>query len=122
MGRRKAIQATRTQMNTKISLSLVTNGVFGLRNDVVHHLLIPHFFVWFVEWSELIHHYLIPHSYLFSTHMWNGVIPLNLRNKSMMHHFILDKVIHQTKHLISVWSDFELGRGFDLLFVSWSEI
>jgi hypothetical protein len=40
----------------------VLNGVFGLRNDVVHHLLTPHFFVWFVEWSELIHHHLIPHS------------------------------------------------------------
>jgi transposase InsO family protein len=38
------------------------NGVFGLRNDIVHHLLTPHFFVWFVEWSELIHHHLIPHS------------------------------------------------------------
>jgi hypothetical protein len=37
-----------------------TNGVFGLRNDVVHRLLTPHFFVWFVEWSELIHHHLIP--------------------------------------------------------------
>jgi hypothetical protein len=30
-----------------------------LRNEVVHHLLTPHFFVWFVEWSELIHHHLI---------------------------------------------------------------
>jgi hypothetical protein len=29
---------------------------------VVHHLLSPHFFVWFVEYSELIHHNLIPHS------------------------------------------------------------
>jgi hypothetical protein len=28
---------------------LITNGVFGLRNDIVHHLLTPHFFVWFVE-------------------------------------------------------------------------
>jgi hypothetical protein len=37
-------------------------GVFGLRNDTVHHLLTLHFFVWFVEWSELIHHHLIPHS------------------------------------------------------------
>jgi hypothetical protein len=35
-----------------------------------------------------------------STNMWNGVIPLNLRNGPMIHHFILDKVIHQTKHLI----------------------
>jgi hypothetical protein len=37
------------------------NGVFGLRN-VVHHLLSPHFFVWFVEWSELIYHHLIHNS------------------------------------------------------------
>jgi hypothetical protein len=43
-------------------LVLFINGVFGLRNDVVHHLLTPHFFVWFVEWSELIHHHLIHHS------------------------------------------------------------
>jgi hypothetical protein len=34
--------------------------------------------------------------------MWNGVIPPNLRNGPMMHHFILDIVIHQTKHLINV--------------------
>jgi hypothetical protein len=25
-----------------------TNGVFGLRNDILHHLLTHHFFVWFV--------------------------------------------------------------------------
>jgi hypothetical protein len=37
-------------------------GVFGLRNDVVYHLLTPHFFVWFMEWSELIYHHLIPYS------------------------------------------------------------
>jgi hypothetical protein len=37
-------------------------GVFGLRNYIVHHLLTPHFFVWFVEWSELIHHHLNPYS------------------------------------------------------------
>jgi hypothetical protein len=36
-------------------------GAFGLRNDITYHLLTPHFFVWFVEWSELIHHHLIPH-------------------------------------------------------------
>jgi hypothetical protein len=41
---------------------VLTNRVFGLMNDIVHHLLTPHFFVWFVEWSELIHHHLIPHS------------------------------------------------------------
>jgi hypothetical protein len=36
--------------------------VFGLRIELVHHLLIPHFFVWFVEWNVLIHHHPIPHS------------------------------------------------------------
>jgi hypothetical protein len=41
---------------------LNSNGVFGLRNDIVHHLLTPHFFVWFVELNELINHHLIPHS------------------------------------------------------------
>jgi hypothetical protein len=79
-----------------VSLYQIMNGVFGLRNDIVHHLLTPHFFVWFVELSELIHHHLIPHSFSFSTNMWNGVIPPNLRNEPMMHHFILDRVIHQT--------------------------
>jgi hypothetical protein len=37
-------------------------SVFGLRDELVHHLLTPHFFVWFVDWNELIHHHLIPHS------------------------------------------------------------
>jgi hypothetical protein len=36
--------------------------VFGLRNELVHHLPTPQIFVWFVEWNELIHHHLIPHS------------------------------------------------------------
>jgi hypothetical protein len=77
---------------------LNTNKLFGLRNDLVHRLLTPHFFVWFVEWIELIHHHLIPYSYLVSTNMRNGVIPPNLRNGPMMHHHILDEVIPQTKH------------------------
>jgi hypothetical protein len=51
-----------------------------------------------VEWIELIHHHLIPYSYLVSTNMRNEVIPTNLRNGPMMHHYILDKVILQTKH------------------------
>jgi hypothetical protein len=38
--------------------------VFGLRNELTHHFLTPHFFVWFIEWNELIHHQLNPHSYL----------------------------------------------------------
>jgi hypothetical protein len=29
----------------------------------------------------------------------------------MMHHFILDRVIHQTKHLISVWFESLLGHS-----------
>jgi hypothetical protein len=33
---------------------LVIYKLFGLRNDLVHRLLTPHFFVWFVEWIELI--------------------------------------------------------------------
>jgi hypothetical protein len=28
---------------------LVTYKLFGLRDELVHHLLTPHFFVWFVE-------------------------------------------------------------------------
>jgi hypothetical protein len=78
-----------------------TNKLFGLRNDLVHRLLTPHFFVWFVEWIELIHHHLIPYSYLVSTNMRNEVIPPNLRNGPMMHHYILDEVIPQTKHTLS---------------------
>jgi hypothetical protein len=76
----------------------IINKLFGLRNDLVHRLLTPHFFVWFVEWIKLIHHHLIPYSYLVSTNMRNEVIPSNLRNGPMMHHHILDEVIPQTKH------------------------
>jgi hypothetical protein len=39
-----------------------TYRLFGLRIDLVHHLLTPHFFIWFVEWNELIYHHLIPYS------------------------------------------------------------
>jgi hypothetical protein len=35
--------------------------MFGLINKLVHHLLTPHFFVWFFKWNELIHHHLIFH-------------------------------------------------------------
>jgi hypothetical protein len=41
---------------------LGTTGVFGLRNEIVNHILTPQFFVWFVEQSELIHHHLISQS------------------------------------------------------------
>jgi hypothetical protein len=75
--------------------------LFGLRNNLIHRLLTPHFFVWFVEWIELIHHHLIPYSYLVSTNMRNEVIPPNLRNELMMHHYNLDEMIPQTKHPLS---------------------
>jgi hypothetical protein len=42
--------------------SFIRVDMFGLRNELVHHLLTPHFFVWFVKWNELIHHHLIPNS------------------------------------------------------------
>jgi hypothetical protein len=41
---------------------LEINRLFGLRIELVHHLLTPYFFVWFVEWNESIHHYLITYS------------------------------------------------------------
>jgi hypothetical protein len=69
-----------------------------LRNNLVHRLLTPQFFVWFAEWIELIHHHLIPYNYLVSTNTRNEVITPNLRNEPMMHHHILDEVIPQTKH------------------------
>jgi hypothetical protein len=37
--------------NNTISLSLVTNRVFGLRNKLVHYHFTLHFFVCFVEWN-----------------------------------------------------------------------
>jgi hypothetical protein len=51
-----------------------------------------------VKWIELIHHHLIPYNYLVSTNMRNEVIPPNLRNGPMIYHYILDKMIPQTKH------------------------
>jgi hypothetical protein len=45
---------------TPMSSLYITYGVFGLRNEMVHHLLIPDFFfVWFVEWNRLMHRHLI---------------------------------------------------------------
>jgi hypothetical protein len=83
-----------------VGLAVLCFKVFGLKNELVHHLLTSHFFVWFVKWIELIHHHLIPYSYLVSTNVRNEVIPPNLRNGHMMHHHILDGVIPQTKHSI----------------------
>jgi hypothetical protein len=54
--------------------------VFGSRNGIVHHLLTPHFFVWFVEWNELIHHHYISHKLITSNNMRNEFIPPNLWN------------------------------------------
>jgi hypothetical protein len=64
-----------------------------------------------VEWIELIHHHLIPYSYLVSTNMRNEVIPPNLRNGPMMHHYILDEMIPQTKHLLTIGrsTSYDLG-------------
>jgi hypothetical protein len=42
--------------------NIIISRVFGLRIEIVHHLLTPHLFVWFVEWNVLIHHHLIPRS------------------------------------------------------------
>jgi len=49
-------------------------GVFGLRNEVIHLLLTPHFCIWFVEWNELIYHHLIPHKLIISICMRNELI------------------------------------------------
>jgi hypothetical protein len=39
--------------------------------------------------------------------MKNEVILLNLRDRLIIHHLILDRVISQTKHIISVAIDYE---------------
>jgi len=68
--------------------------LFGLRSELVHHLLNPNFFVWFVEWNGLIHHRLIAHKLIISTSMrieeWSHSTKFeewtHLRNGLMMHH------------------------------------
>jgi hypothetical protein len=84
---------TQSVADTKCLKPLTVYKLFGSRNELVHHLLTPYFFVWFVECIELIYHHSIPYSYLVSTNIRNKVIPPNLRNGSMMHHHILDGVI-----------------------------
>jgi hypothetical protein len=52
-------------------------NVFGLRNEVVHHLFTLHFLVWFVEWNELLHHHFIPHRLIISNNVrnvWNELM------------------------------------------------
>jgi hypothetical protein len=80
----------------------IFSKVFGLMNELVHHLLTAHFFVWFMKWNELIHYYLI--SIISCTNMRNDVIPSNLRNGFLMHHSILDGVVSQTKHPLDFFS------------------
>lgn len=68
---------------------------------VVHHFLITlNFFIQFVGWNELIHRHLIPHSLLVNTNIRNRIISSNLRNRFMMHHPMLNRVISQTKHSV----------------------
>jgi hypothetical protein len=57
---------------------IVIKRVFGLRNEVIHLLLTPHFFIWFVEYNGLIHHHHIPHKLIISIYMRSGLIPPNL--------------------------------------------
>jgi hypothetical protein len=57
---RPALHALGKEKERKKNLDIYR--LFGLRNELVHHLLTPNFFVWFVEWNELIHYHLIPHS------------------------------------------------------------
>ena len=65
-----------------------SSSVFGSWNEVVYRHLTVHFFVWFVGWNELIYHHLIPRTLIISTRIKNEVIPINLRNKLMMHHLL----------------------------------
>jgi hypothetical protein len=66
--------------------------------EVVHSLLISHF--WFSLWNRIswciITSFLT--SYNISTRVRCGVIPPNLRNELMMHQLIYDGVAPQTKH------------------------
>jgi hypothetical protein len=56
----------------------LTYNMFGLMNKVVHHLLTPHFLVWFVKWNELISHHFIPHRLIISNNMMNEFIPTKI--------------------------------------------
>jgi len=71
-----------------------TMGVFDLRNGMVH-LLLTHFFVWFVEWNELISH-CIAHKLIISINM--RCHPTKIHGMDSWCSTILDEVIPQTKH------------------------
>jgi hypothetical protein len=66
---RSGVQRSRSSyraLDVERILSLGTYKVsiyrmFGLRNELVRHLLAALFFVWFVECNELIYHHFIPH-------------------------------------------------------------
>jgi hypothetical protein len=49
-----------------------------LVTEVIHLLLTPYFFIWFVEYNGMIHHHPIPHKLLISIHMKSGLIPPKL--------------------------------------------
>jgi hypothetical protein len=68
-----------------------TCTLFGLRNEVVHHLLTPHLFVWFVEWNEFIHQHFIPHRLMISNNnekLIHFTKICGMENGLMMHHLI----------------------------------
>jgi hypothetical protein len=88
---------------TVLDIILTLYNVFGLRNVIVSHLLIPHFIVWFVEWDELIYHHFIPYRLTISNNTRDEFIPPNLWNGLMMQHLISNKSILQTKHPRSVF-------------------
>jgi hypothetical protein len=71
-----------------LSLQPNITRLFGLSNELVHHLLSSYFFVWFTKWNGLIHHHLIFHKLVASTCVTNEVIPSNIWNGLMMHHLI----------------------------------
>jgi hypothetical protein len=53
------------------------------RNEVIHLLLTPHFFIWFVEYNGLIHHHLIPHKLIISVIPHKLIISMYTRSELM---------------------------------------
>jgi hypothetical protein len=72
----------------------------GLSNELVHHLLIPYFFVWFMKWNGLMYHHIIPHKLIIRISVTNGVTLYQFfgNNILMMHHLIYNGLIRRTKH------------------------
>ena len=60
--------------------------VFSLRNELIHHLLIPSSFLFGLRNGMTI--IIIPHKLINGTSITNKVILLNLRSGLMMHHLI----------------------------------